>query len=79
MTLNLTGDLLGENEFKGAVRSLKAEGNSVGVLAEDRIFLFDKDMKLKKSYKCNVPVYDFLQIGNSMFLVTADEINKVRM
>lgn len=79
VTLNLTGDLLGENEFKGAVRSLKAEGNSVGVLAEDRIFLFDKDMKLKKSYKCNVPVYDFLQIGNSMFLVTADEINKVRM
>ena len=51
----------------------------MGVLAEDRIFLFDKDMKLKKSYKCNVPVYDFLQIGNSMFLVTADEINKVRM
>ena len=79
VTLNLTGDLLGENELKGEVKSLKAEGNSVGVLAEDRIFLFDKDMKLKKSYKCNVPVYDFLQIGNSMFLVTADEINKVRM
>ena len=79
VTLNLTGDLLGENELKGEVKSLKAEGNGVGVLAEDRIFLFDKDMKLKKSYKCNVPVYDFLQIGNSMFLVTADEINKVRM
>ena len=34
---------------------------------------------MKKSYKYNVPIYDFLQIGNNMFLVSANELNKVKM
>lgn len=79
VTLNFAGNVLGESELKGVVKSLKVEGNSVGALAEDRIFVFNRDMRIKKSYKCNVPIYDFLQIGNNMFLVSANELNKVKM
>ena len=79
VTLNFAGDVLGESELKGVVKSLKVEGNNVGTLAEDRIFVFNRDMKMKKSYKYNVPIYDFLQIGNNMFLVSANELNKVKM
>lgn len=77
VALNYSGKLLGSAEVAGSAQSLKVDENNVGVLIGEKVFLFNKNMKIKKTYEFNTSIYDFLIIGRYIFAINTDELIRI--
>ena len=77
--LNSSGKVLGEVEAKGAIKSLKADKNGAGFLTDERLILLDRNLKVKKVYRCNIPIYDFVCIGNNLIVASSDQLIKLKV
>ncbi|MDR2817667.1 MAG: DUF5711 family protein [Oscillospiraceae bacterium] len=80
VALDSSGQKLGTSRINGSeIKSLKCSKEHIGILSDKNIFLFNKQLKRIKTYNCNVPIYDFVCIGNDMFIVDARELCKIKL
>ncbi|GHV29747.1 hypothetical protein FACS189481_3000 [Clostridia bacterium] len=78
VALDGSGQKLGTNRISSSeIKSVKCSKEYIGILADKNIFLFNKRLEKVKTYDCNVPIYDFVCIGNTMFVVNEKELCKI--